>query len=300
MRSGRPPWPICRERNNEASERKPASSRAVGLFVRSGRAFLRFRHIHSLTKGQSTPHYLRVPAGNQSPSTPETCRKRQQETRSMEQQTVRINKALADAGVCSRRKADETRRRRRGEGQRGNSRVPGLQIRPGIDRIEVNGRQLKSDTRPPCYLMLHKPVRVVSTARDPEGRMTVLDLVSLPMARTQTVPGRTSGFLFGRTCPAYRRWRADQPARSSEPPPSPRLSCSRTGRREGTGTRCHALGHDAGRRRKTRAGRSPRAPGRQTRSLRAEGDRTGRNPARNDPASGAEPTDPGACAATSA
>ena len=95
----------------------------------------------------------------------------------MEQQPVRINKALADAGVCSRRKADELVAAGAVKVNGETVESPGLQIRPGIDRIEVNGRQLKSDTRPPCYLMLHKPVRVVSTARDPEGRMTVLDLV---------------------------------------------------------------------------------------------------------------------------
>lgn len=95
----------------------------------------------------------------------------------MDQQTVRINKALADAGVCSRRKADALVAS--GAVKVNGEQVisPGLQVRPGIDTIEVNGELLQTVPRPSCYLMLHKPVRVVSTVRDPEGRTTILDLV---------------------------------------------------------------------------------------------------------------------------
>ena len=90
--------------------------------------------------------------------------------------SVRLNKALAHAGLCARRKADE---RIFAGAVSVNGEVvtePGRQVDPGRDRIEVNGVLLAASV-PPCHLMLHKPVRVVSTARDPEGRPTVLDFV---------------------------------------------------------------------------------------------------------------------------
>ncbi|MDR2726716.1 MAG: rRNA pseudouridine synthase [Deltaproteobacteria bacterium] len=89
---------------------------------------------------------------------------------------MRLNKALAHAGLCARRKADELIF---AGAVRVNGEVaaePGRQVDPARDRIEVNGIPLAANA-PPCHLMLHKPVRVVSTARDPEGRTTVLDLV---------------------------------------------------------------------------------------------------------------------------
>ncbi len=52
----------------------------------------------------------------------------------------------------------------------------GVQVVPGRDRIAVDGNlvELKHDH---IYYVLHKPRGVVSTASDPEGRRTVLDLV---------------------------------------------------------------------------------------------------------------------------
>ncbi len=95
----------------------------------------------------------------------------------MPQQTVRINKALADAGVCSRRKADELIAA--GVITVNGERVvsPGLQISPGIDTVAVNGRQLQQKPLAHCYLILYKPARVLSTASDPKERTTVLDFV---------------------------------------------------------------------------------------------------------------------------
>jgi pseudouridine synthase len=48
-------------------------------------------------------------------------------------------------------------------------------VRPGADRIEVDGAVIDQPARP-IVLLLHKPTGVVSTVSDPEGRPTVLDL----------------------------------------------------------------------------------------------------------------------------
>ena len=92
------------------------------------------------------------------------------------EKTVRINKALADAGVCSRRRADELVAAGRVKVNGEPVASPGLQVAPG-DRLEVDGKPIRAAAQAPCYLLLHKPARVVTTAYDPEGRTTVLDLV---------------------------------------------------------------------------------------------------------------------------
>jgi 23S rRNA pseudouridine2605 synthase len=54
----------------------------------------------------------------------------------------------------------------------------GTQVDPELDRIEVDGRPLDHGAAVAHhYVALHKPLGVVSTAHDPAGRPTVLELV---------------------------------------------------------------------------------------------------------------------------
>jgi 23S rRNA pseudouridine2605 synthase len=89
---------------------------------------------------------------------------------------MRLNSWLARAGVASRRGADELIRS-------GRVTVNG---RPGQlntfvasrDRVELDGRPLAKQQL--AYVLLHKPAGVVTTARDPQGRPTVVALVDHP------------------------------------------------------------------------------------------------------------------------
>jgi pseudouridine synthase len=86
---------------------------------------------------------------------------------------VRLNAFLARAGVASRRRADELIRAGRvqvnGEPGQLNT-VVGRR-----DVVEVDGRRVQR--QPLAYVLLHKPAGVVTTASDPQGRRTVVDLV---------------------------------------------------------------------------------------------------------------------------
>ena len=86
---------------------------------------------------------------------------------------MRLNAYLARAGVASRRGSDEVIRAGR---VRVNGEVAQLStfVRPG-DVVEVDGRVI--DTAPLAYVLLNKPAGVVTTARDPHGRPTVVGLV---------------------------------------------------------------------------------------------------------------------------
>jgi 23S rRNA pseudouridine2605 synthase len=86
---------------------------------------------------------------------------------------VRLNAYLARAGVASRRGADELikagRVRVNGETGQLNTFVE------AGDAVELDGGPLTAQRL--AYLLLHKPAGVVTTARDPQGRPTVVQLV---------------------------------------------------------------------------------------------------------------------------
>jgi 23S rRNA pseudouridine2605 synthase len=89
----------------------------------------------------------------------------------------RLHKVLAHAGVASRRAAERLIREHR---VRVNGVVvieQGTQVDPVRDRIEVDGHPLARAEAAHHYVALNKPLGVVSTAHDPEGRPTVVDLV---------------------------------------------------------------------------------------------------------------------------
>jgi 23S rRNA pseudouridine2605 synthase len=86
---------------------------------------------------------------------------------------MRLNAYLARAGIASRRSADELIK----AGRVLVNGSPG-QLNTFVsdrDRVEVDGRRV--DRQQLIYLLLHKPAGVVTTARDPRGRRTVVDLV---------------------------------------------------------------------------------------------------------------------------
>ena len=86
---------------------------------------------------------------------------------------MRLNAFLARAGVASRRGADELIKAGRVavNGERGQlNTVVGAHDRVEVDGTEVARQRLR-------YVLLHKPAGVVTTARDPQGRPTVVELV---------------------------------------------------------------------------------------------------------------------------
>jgi 23S rRNA pseudouridine2605 synthase len=94
---------------------------------------------------------------------------------------VRISKALADAGVASRRAADDLVSAGRVT-VNGEPALIGRRIDPARDRLAVDGRLIARPGRR-TYLVLNKPAGVTSTVRDRHAGRTVLDLVPPHLAR---------------------------------------------------------------------------------------------------------------------
>jgi 23S rRNA pseudouridine2605 synthase len=88
----------------------------------------------------------------------------------------RLHKVLAHAGVASRRAAERMIRDRRVRVNGALVVELGTQVDPNHDRIEVDGRPLARGETAHHYVALNKPLGVVSTAHDPEGRPTVVEL----------------------------------------------------------------------------------------------------------------------------
>ena len=88
---------------------------------------------------------------------------------------IRLQKVMADRGVASRRAAEEliTEGRVRVEGEL----VTTLGTRVAEDaRIEVDGRPIAGPA-PHRYVVMNKPIGIVSTAHDEHGRRTVVDQI---------------------------------------------------------------------------------------------------------------------------
>jgi 23S rRNA pseudouridine2605 synthase len=89
---------------------------------------------------------------------------------------MRIQRALARAGVASRREAD----RLVTEGRvavNGTRALTGQVVDPAHDVITVDGQRVRAARTTASWIVLHKPAGVMTTRADPQGRPTVFELV---------------------------------------------------------------------------------------------------------------------------
>jgi 23S rRNA pseudouridine2605 synthase len=109
---------------------------------------------------------------------------------------MRLQRALARAGVASRRKAEDLIRAGRVRID-GEVATIGMSVDPDTQRVTVDGRAVRAATRT-TWIALNKPIGYVVSRSDPEGRRTVYGL--LPKVPGLTYVGRldvmTSGLLL--------------------------------------------------------------------------------------------------------
>ena len=88
---------------------------------------------------------------------------------------IRLQKALARAGLMSRRKAEEAIAAQR-VAVNGQTAVLGDRVDVASETVTLDGAPLRLNPGLETHLV-YKPVGVISTAHDPQGRPTVVDLV---------------------------------------------------------------------------------------------------------------------------
>lgn len=114
-------------------------------------------------------------------------------------EAVRLNRFIAQAGVCSRRKADRLIEQGLVQVNHEPVRSMGRTVDPEKDLVTVEGREIKpARTAELVYLLLNKPPSVVTTVSDPEKRRTVMDFIPDRYRVQRLVPaGRLDFFSEG-------------------------------------------------------------------------------------------------------
>ncbi len=88
---------------------------------------------------------------------------------------IRLNKFIANAGVCSRREADELIKMGLITVNGAEITDFGFKVKPS-DRVKYNDRLLNAESK--VYILLNKPKGYITTTSDPDERETVVDIVA--------------------------------------------------------------------------------------------------------------------------
>lgn len=89
--------------------------------------------------------------------------------------SIRLNKYIANAGICSRREADELIKTGLAEVNGKVVTEMGYKVQPG-DTVRFDGRMIKAEKN--VYILLNKPKGFITTTKDEKNRKTVMDLIS--------------------------------------------------------------------------------------------------------------------------
>ena len=92
-------------------------------------------------------------------------------------QNIRLQKVIAQAGVASRRKAEQLIVQGRVKVNGKITTILGTQVDPAVDVVAVDDRRLLRHLPQSHYILLNKPRGYVTTCDDERGRPTVLDLL---------------------------------------------------------------------------------------------------------------------------
>lgn len=95
---------------------------------------------------------------------------------------LRIQKFIADSGLCSRRAA-EALIVAGGVYVNGQKATLGQKVEPEADKVTVNGKAVRPQAQPKLALVMHKPRGVVCSNSDPHAEQTIFDLLPREWAR---------------------------------------------------------------------------------------------------------------------
>ncbi|MBL9190698.1 MAG: rRNA pseudouridine synthase [Opitutaceae bacterium] len=95
---------------------------------------------------------------------------------------IRIQKYIADSGLCSRRAAEELIGLRE-VWVNGAAATLGQKITPGVDKVTVSGKPVRTVAQPRITVVVHKPRGFVCSNDDPHHDRTVFDLLTRDLAK---------------------------------------------------------------------------------------------------------------------
>lgn len=107
---------------------------------------------------------------------------------------IRLQKYLADAGIASRRKAEELIKQGKVHVNGKIVNELGTKVTPNVDEIRYEGKKVEIEEKY-IYILLNKPIGYVTTVKDQFNRDSVMDLVKI---RERLVPvGRLDMYTSG-------------------------------------------------------------------------------------------------------
>ena len=92
-----------------------------------------------------------------------------------EEKGIRLNKYIANAGICARRQADQYIAAGNVEVNGKPMTELGYRVQP-TDVVKFDGKNISAEKKE--YILLNKPKGFITTTQDEKGRKTVMDLVS--------------------------------------------------------------------------------------------------------------------------
>ena len=115
----------------------------------------------------------------------------------LEKTTIRLNKYIANSGLCSRRQADDMIAKGRVKVDGEPVTEMGFMVAPG-SKVKVNGSKI--EPKQFIYAVMNKPKGYITTKKDPQGRKTVMDLIKMEGSHLLYPVGRldrnTTGLLL--------------------------------------------------------------------------------------------------------
>lgn len=111
---------------------------------------------------------------------------------------IRLNKYIAECGICSRREADKLIES--GKVKLNDILVKdlGIKLEENKDKVEVNGKVISKEEKK-VYIMLNKPVGYITTNKEQFGREATVDLIKedvrvFPIGRLDKDTSRSFAF----------------------------------------------------------------------------------------------------------
>ena len=96
--------------------------------------------------------------------------------------TIRLQKHLADSGVCSRRAAEALIAQ--GEVWVNGARATvGQKVTPGVDKVTVSGKSVRPTSQPRITLAMHKPRGLICSNDDPHHAETIFTVLPREFAK---------------------------------------------------------------------------------------------------------------------
>jgi 23S rRNA pseudouridine2605 synthase len=107
---------------------------------------------------------------------------------------IRLQSYLAKAGIASRRASEKLINSGKVKVNGKTVKILGTKVDPSTDKVEIDDKKITLQNEL-VYIVMNKPAGVITTSKDPHGRITVMDLLKGMNKRIYPV-GRLDNYIY--------------------------------------------------------------------------------------------------------